>query len=621
MKRAIDEPSTSTGKRARPRLFTAQHVIDNFSDDEGDIGDDYFSSSSSEEEDFDSRGASTDEDQTLDLDRDADRLRGERGGRGPVVNMNGEGQWTNNFVEQTILNFNPNNDNLGPVNLPDGITGDSSPLEFLSLFADDEFWTNVVEKTNLRAEQVRRARPNSYYAKSFQAVSIPEMKAFVGIRIYMEWVLPKLSYRDYWESDGQDFLGFTPGFRKVMTRDRFLAIWSFLHVIDEEDRTIDHADKIYKVRSLLDYFLIKFQKYYRPRKHLSLDEGMIPTKNRLAIKQYIKDKPTKWGIKSFMVCDAESGYVYNVEIYTGRGEIVERELGAVGNTVVRLVKSCELDQKSYVLVMDRYYNSVALADYALKELKTGVVGTIMTNRKQYPKTLKNVKKLKRGESRYLCRDSITCLVWQDRRPIHFISNFHKPDTIETASRRNKDGSLQEVDMPLLVKDYNSFMGGCDKNDQMTRLHRSRKHYKWPRRLFVKFFMWACYNSYVIFQAKSELASKPYFTRYVKQLCLALVADHRTNAVAHIRKEPCDLRLTNGPHFPSIPADTSTNHVCVVCSEKHQRFKRQNPGVAYKDIPIKMVKTSIICTLCEKYLCVKRGSTCWQDWHTKVEYWR
>ena len=46
-----------------------------------------------------------------------------------------------------------------------------------------------------------------------------------------------------------------------------------------------------------------------PRQYTSLDEGMIPTKNRLAIKQYIKDKPIKWGIKSFLLCESETGYI------------------------------------------------------------------------------------------------------------------------------------------------------------------------------------------------------------------------------------------------------------------------------------------------------------------------
>lgn len=78
-----------------------------------------------------------------------------------------------------------------------------------------------------------------------------EMKAFLGLKIYMEYLRIKPSYRDYLTNEGSDFVGLTPGFRNVMTRDRFLALWNFLHIIDEEDTDIDTTDRIYKVRPFL----------------------------------------------------------------------------------------------------------------------------------------------------------------------------------------------------------------------------------------------------------------------------------------------------------------------------------------------------------------------------------
>ena len=115
---------------------------------------------------------------------------------------------------------------------------------------------------------------------------------------------------------------------------------------------------------------------------------MIPTKNRLAIKQYIKDKPTKWGIKSFLLCESQTGYIVNAEIYTGAAPIVATELGAVGNTVARLLISREKEKKAHIIVMDRYYNSVTLARYMLNELQTGLVGTLQQNRTFFPLSLK-----------------------------------------------------------------------------------------------------------------------------------------------------------------------------------------------------------------------------------------
>lgn len=124
----------------------------------------------------------------------------------------------------------------------------------------------------------------------------------------------------------------------------------------------------------------------------------------------------------------------------------------------------------------------------------------MTNRKHYPNNLKVKKLPQRGDFRFLCRNSVTCMAWQDRKPIHFISNYHNPADVVTANRRNKDGSVSEIQMLQLIQDYNMFIGGCDKNDQLTRLHKTRKHYRWHRRRFIKFFMWACYNAYVLSNA-------------------------------------------------------------------------------------------------------------------------
>ena len=79
--------------------------------------------------------------------------------------------------------------------------------------------------TNRRAEQVKEAKPDYYYGKIFkQNVTVEECKAFLGLRIQMEVSVIKPQYREYWEFDGKNFLSETPGFRKVMSRDRWLSI-------------------------------------------------------------------------------------------------------------------------------------------------------------------------------------------------------------------------------------------------------------------------------------------------------------------------------------------------------------------------------------------------------------
>ncbi len=53
--------------------------------------------------------------------------------------------------------------------------------------------------------------------------------------------------------------------------------------------------------------------------HCTIDEAMIPFKGQLKFKQYMKDKPTKWGIKVFVLSDSITGYVKRLQVYTGKG--------------------------------------------------------------------------------------------------------------------------------------------------------------------------------------------------------------------------------------------------------------------------------------------------------------
>ncbi|BFZ17860.1 hypothetical protein BsWGS_20899 [Bradybaena similaris] len=135
MKRLTNEPSTSTGKRARPTRFTVQQVIKALDDSDGDEVDflhqyDY-SSTSVTDLDFD-----------LDSDRssdDDDRSRAEPTVRGrervSQTDFRGDNVpddgWTATFVAPTIdLNFNE--DGTGPVNIPESMTEESSCVDFFS---------------------------------------------------------------------------------------------------------------------------------------------------------------------------------------------------------------------------------------------------------------------------------------------------------------------------------------------------------------------------------------------------------------------------------------------------------------------------------------------------------
>ena len=71
----------------------------------------------------------------------------------------------------------------------------------------------------------------------------------------------------------------------------------------------------------LEQFIANFQEAYTPNQELSVDEATIGFKGRLSFIQYLPKKPTKWGMKAYVLADSSSGYVYNWRLYTGSEHI------------------------------------------------------------------------------------------------------------------------------------------------------------------------------------------------------------------------------------------------------------------------------------------------------------
>ena len=338
-----------------------------------------------------------------------------------------------------------------------------------------------------------------------------------------------------------------------------------------------------------------FRHYYSPCQQLGLDEGMIPTKNGLAIKQYILDKP----VKSFLLCEAKTGYILDAEIYTGRVKDSHWPLlSSAGTVACRLVENSQLTNKNHMLFMDCFYNSVALFHLLKNELGVLATGTVMPSGKHYPKEL-GKRLTQHGRYKFWCWEGLCVIAWKDRKPINFLSNY-----FASCCR---------------------YMGAVDKNG----LNKTRRHYRWPRRLFMKFLVWSnAYNTYIImdsYRSHSRVGHRfRTFHMFVDEPCLQLVGDyctavHRREA----RAQQSDLiRLQGvGQHHPERSPATTSNNLCMVCCTKYNKYPKKHAAKAFRNMPHKQRKTTFWCSTRHKYLCLCVGSTCWSDYHTKVQFWR
>ena len=172
----------------------------------------------------------------------------------------------------------------------------------------------------------------------------------------------------------------TPFFNTVMSRNRYQLIWKFLHYKDNASQDAD--DRMYKVRPVLDYLVQKFKELYQPGQDICIDEGMMLWQGRLAFRVYNPQKPVKYGIKSYILCDSATGYCFNLKPYVGAQSTLP-------DTVFSLLD--RLPGHGHTLFMDNFYNSVSLCERLLGA-RTNVCGTLRKHRGE-PKNMTELKKI------------------------------------------------------------------------------------------------------------------------------------------------------------------------------------------------------------------------------------
>ena len=99
--------------------------------------------------------------------------------------------------------------------------------------------------------------------------------------------IPTIEY--YWEC-GQ--YGGNEAIRNIMSRTRFEQILNFAN--NQKDKRFDKA---YKVRSIISYFNDSLVACSFNDSTQSVDERMVTFNGRSSMRQYVKNKPIKWGFK------------------------------------------------------------------------------------------------------------------------------------------------------------------------------------------------------------------------------------------------------------------------------------------------------------------------------------
>ncbi len=146
-----------------------------------------------------------------------------------------------------------------------------------------------------------------------------EMEAFLGI-LMLIGITQRSSYSLYWSVDP---LIEMPGFRNIMSCDRFFLITSFFHLANNDDtlpRDNESYDRFHKIRPFMNLLLPSWQRHYGLYKDVAIHESTITFNNPACnMVQSMPPKCDKWTLKAWVLVGARFGYVYNWNIYIRRG--------------------------------------------------------------------------------------------------------------------------------------------------------------------------------------------------------------------------------------------------------------------------------------------------------------
>lgn len=219
--------------------------------------------------------------------------------------------WVAGDRHPPILNFTGN----------PGVTKDidnvTSPLSYFELFIQDDDIQDIVNETNLYARQQLDAKDLSLHSrfKKWVDTNLNEMRKFLAMLIAMA-LITQSDVSEYWTTN---HVTSTPFFGDTMPRDRFMLLLSFIHLNDNNSeldipRGEEGHNPLFKLGRLYQNILYRFQQHYYPHQSVCIDECMVPWRGNLSFKTYNPDKPNKYGMNGYTICDSDKWLLPEVQV-------------------------------------------------------------------------------------------------------------------------------------------------------------------------------------------------------------------------------------------------------------------------------------------------------------------
>ena len=142
-----------------------------------------------------------------------------------------------------------------------------------------------------------------------------------------------------------------------------------------------------------------------------------------------------------------------LQVYVGK-ESNTSEHGLGERVVLQLTE--QYRDKAYRIFCDNLFTSPVLFK-ELHEHGLYACGTVRQTCCGFPEDLRNPS-LALGESLFRWNESLTAVVWKDKRPVHVLSTLSQPHEMVTVNRRQRYGSRAPHQLPVRNSDLHEAHG-------------------------------------------------------------------------------------------------------------------------------------------------------------------
>ena len=362
-----------------------------------------------------------------------------------------------------------------------------------------------------------------------------------------------------------------------MSLGRWEDIMRCLHLVDNDSvvRDVNEPgfDRIAKTRWLVEMFVKVSKDIYNLEREITVDECVIPYKGRYCyIRQFMPDKPVRFGIKVWLLASSKSRFVWQMEVYFGEGTGAGPH-GLGYHVVERMVKG--LENRGHCLVIDNFFASVNLFhDLMCKGI--WATGTVRRTSKNLPGGLyREPDSSVRGSMviwNHIHRQ-MGVVSWQDKKLVTLLSTAAAPWEPNSKVLRRIPGLHGQLVVPSspMHRQYVEYMRGVDVTDQLRGNYSSQlRCHKWWVKIFHLIVDQTMVNSYVTWVKQMEDLGLPTTSHLAFKITVGkyLAAEAiKARRRGHVTPDPAPRR----PSAVHTLWRSKLKRRCVICGRLQKWF--------------------------------------------------